>query len=147
MKINKKYILLALLITLIALQFVPLSQKELPNYKAGDFLDSSSTDQKVKIAFKEMCYDCHSYETKWPSYTKFAPVSLWINGHVKAARANVNFSIWDTYSDNKKIQKIQESIDKINANHMPPKSYRFMHKNETWTPDMKKQLLAFLEGL
>lgn len=41
------------------------------------------------------CFDCHSYESRWPGYAHVAPVSWWIQRDVDDGRRRVNFSAWD----------------------------------------------------
>ncbi|NJN66821.1 MAG: heme-binding domain-containing protein [Chloroflexaceae bacterium] len=52
--------------------------------------DSSQTRELAQRA----CFDCHSNETRWPLYSRFAPVSYFINGHVIEGRERLNFSEW-----------------------------------------------------
>lgn len=53
------------------------------------------SDQTRALA-KRACFDCHSNETKWPLYSRFAPVAYSITSHVVEGREALNFSEWGT---------------------------------------------------
>lgn len=55
------------------------------------------SDQTRALA-QRACFDCHSNETKWPLYSRVAPLSYWINLHVLEGREELNFSEWGTAS-------------------------------------------------
>src|SRR5271167_2263090 len=48
----------------------------------------------VARALVASCYDCHSYETKWPWYSRVAPVSWLIASDVNKGRNHLNLSDW-----------------------------------------------------
>jgi hypothetical protein len=54
--------------------------------------DSPETRELMQRA----CFDCHSNETRWPLYSRFAPMVYTLTDHVKEGREELNFSEWDT---------------------------------------------------
>lgn len=65
------------------------------------------------------CGDCHSYRTRWPSFTKVAPLS-WLYAYAVAkGRAAVNFSEWATYSPERQGQLWTASCKDVTAGKMP----------------------------
>ena len=40
-----------------------------------DFLAATSPPGRLAALFRRACYDCHSYETKWPWYSRIAPIN------------------------------------------------------------------------
>lgn len=43
------------------------------------------------------CIDCHSDETRWPWYSRVAPVRWWLVNHVNKGRNELNYSRWTQY--------------------------------------------------
>ena len=143
----KKIIGLTALLSLVLIQFIPVD-RSVPVVEASqDILTIHKPTDDVASLFRTACYDCHSYESEYPSYSNIAPVSFWMQGHIKGARNNVNFSTWADLASAKKTQKIKESIDKIKAGHMPISSYKLMHKDARLTENQKKLLTDWLSSL
>lgn len=51
---------------------------------------------QTRALAKRACFDCHSNETRWPLYSRFAPVAYIITDHVVEGRRKLNFSEWGT---------------------------------------------------
>ncbi|NPA82102.1 MAG: heme-binding domain-containing protein, partial [Epsilonproteobacteria bacterium] len=95
--------------------------------------------KEVKALFKRSCYDCHSYETKWPWYSKIAPASWFIAKHVHDGRAWLNFSIWEKYDDKKK-RELKNKIFRSVAFAMPLPMYLWVHKDAKLTEEEKDKI-------
>jgi mono/diheme cytochrome c family protein len=52
--------------------------------------DSPRTRELARRA----CYDCHSNETRWPLYSRIAPVAYTLASNVQEGREHLNFSEW-----------------------------------------------------
>ncbi|VAY88051.1 hypothetical protein MNB_ARC-1_753 [hydrothermal vent metagenome] len=83
--------------------------------------------KEVMSIFKRACWDCHSNQTIWPWYSNIAPLSWEISRHVKLGRSYLNFSIWETYTKEQKLKKLEEIYRTIYA-AMPPKNYIKWHE-------------------
>ena len=57
---------------------------------------------EVRLVMAKACNNCHTYETKWPWYSRIAPANRLIEYDVKRARAAVNFSEWSDTAGKKK---------------------------------------------
>ncbi len=65
------------------------------------------------------CGDCHSNATRWPWYTRVAPLS-WAMAHgVKAGRNAVNFSEWSAYGPEQQRTLLAAACDDVSAGRMP----------------------------
>ncbi len=71
---------------------------------------------------RQACFDCHSNETTWPAYSRFAPMSWLIDHHVNHGRAALNFSEWHLRQKN-----AADAADEVMEGEMPPATYRWMH--------------------
>lgn len=133
MKPRRKKILLGLLGLLVVLQFIPID-RSVPEIKPDqDFLQIVNAPKDMAVLIKNACYDCHSYETKYPWYAKIAPASLLIKSHIKGGRQEMNFSEWGTYTKEKSATKLEECFKMVNDRKMPMKSFVNMHPEARMT--------------
>lgn len=141
-----KWILILLLIGFIVIQFFRID-KTVPEYdKSGDFIAMNNTNEKGSTILKNACYDCHSYETKYPWYAEIAPVSWTLGHHIEEGREHVNFSIWNSYSDEDKEEIIEESIEEVEKGKMPDEGYVSMHDEAKLSEDDKQILFNYLKS-
>jgi mono/diheme cytochrome c family protein len=73
------------------------------------------------------CADCHSEETKWPWYSNLPPVSWQIHSDVDDARAVMNLSRWNEYSDEERHDFATQIAGATRVHVMPPRKYLWMH--------------------
>ena len=113
---------------LILLQFIP---SKIDNPKTDKSLEIKVTPELMSI-FKRSCYDCHSNEVVSPWYSKVAPASLFIKGHVDLGRKWLNFSTWENYTQKEKDKKLKGIFRTVYA-AMPLESYLTMHEEARLT--------------
>ena len=123
----KNFFLIVLAI-LVALQFIP---SEIDNPKTDKSLEIKVSPEIMAI-FKRSCYDCHSNEVVSPWYSKIAPASLYIKGHVDLGRKWLNFSEWENYTAKQKDDKLKGIFRTVYA-AMPLKSYISLHEEAKLT--------------
>ena len=114
-------ILLVIALVLFAIQLVPVP-RENPPVTA----EIQAPDQ-VQSLLERSCYDCHSNHTVWPWYSQVAPVSWLVYRDVKKARDELNFSLWDEYTDRRRDHKLEEIEEKVSEGEMPLKIYLPLH--------------------
>ena len=142
-----KYFLIVALIALIVIQFIH-PDHVVPEVKLqNDFISQTSPPEEIKSILKTACYDCHSYETKYPWYDKIQPVSFWLDGHVNHARQKLNFSTWGDYTAKKKDHKLEECIEFVEKKWMPLKSYTWAHGEARLTDDDRKLVIDWFSAL
>jgi Haem-binding domain len=90
----------------------------------------------------EACFDCHSNQTNWPWYTNVAPVSWWVESHVKGGRSSLNFSEWNRPQDT----GVSDIVESIQGGSMPPSYYTLM-PNHSAARLAKSEKAAFIRGL
>lgn len=111
-----------------------------PAIPGRDALAAYPPPPEVAALLRSACYDCHSDETRWPWYSHLAPVSWWLNNHVKDARRKLNFSEWpndDPQRASKKWNRVSEEID---SGDMPLASYTWMHPPARLSASQREQL-------
>lgn len=104
-----------------AIQLVPVSRTNPPvqsNVPAPAAVDS---------ILRRACYDCHSNETRWPWYSRVAPISWWLAEHVEDGRQDLNFSEWPTFDFEAQELAFDDMVEQLKKDKMPPRSYRLGH--------------------
>ena len=130
-----------------------MSQFFSPDYNKSDVIDGNDLfsveigSPAVTEIFQNACYDCHSNNTNYPAYAKVSPVSFWIQGHIDHGKEHLNFSEWSTYSPGKRAHKLEECIEEIEENHMPLKSYTWMHAKAKLSDDQKNLVIEWCRSI
>lgn len=120
----------------LALQLVPVWLAQInPPVVTEPTWDSPDT----RILAERACFDCHSNETKWPWYSKVAPVSWLITYDVREGREKLNFSEWGAVRNSEKLSK--EITKVLNKNEMPPDNYLLIHPDAQLSDAERQQLL------
>ncbi len=146
MKKSKK-IILALIVIFVIMQFFRID-KSTPEIDASkDFITITNPSAEVKEILTNTCYDCHSFETKYPWYSNVAPVSWWTKKHVNEGREELNFSVWGEYSAKKADHKLEECVEEVEEGEMPLESYTITHGDAKLTNEQKELLEVFFNGL
>jgi hypothetical protein len=129
-----KKLLIILILVFVGIQFIPMNvPADLP-VKDGDALEAP---KEVQAILDRSCFDCHSSHTTFPWYSDIAPISWFTKYHVKEGREHLNFSTWNSYSDEKKL-KYLEKLPKAIKSKMPLKSYLIMHKEAVLSDEDRK---------
>ncbi len=119
---------------LIVAQFIPVQQTNPP------VLSDIQASPAVKAVLVKACFDCHSHETVWPWYSRVAPISWWVAGHVEKGRKDLNFSRWPTFDFVTQDLLLRDIEDQVSRREMPPRSYALGHP-EARLDDGERQLL------
>jgi len=138
--LKKTVIFTVLLFVLI--QFISV---EKTNPKIDETL-TLKAPQEVMSLLKQSCYDCHSYETRWPAYSNVAPISFFVASHVKKARKAMNFSIWSEIDPKIKQQRLKRAITTVKNEMMALPSYVSAHEEAKLSKDEKDVLIKWFEN-
>jgi hypothetical protein len=146
-KLSFNKVLMALGIIFIVIQFFRIDRNPPVSDPTKDFIKVTQPDSEIAAMLNSSCYDCHSNSTIYPWYTNFSPVSWWIKHHIDEGRAELNFSMWDTYSSRKKDHKLKEAVEMVESGEMPMESYIWMHGNAELSEIQKEKLIAYFNSL
>ncbi|HWH79718.1 MAG TPA: heme-binding domain-containing protein [Candidatus Binatus sp.] len=116
-----KRIAIGLVVLIIALQFYPIDRSN-PSERS-----EPPGPPEVKALLRRSCFDCHSNETIWPWYARFAPVSLLIARDVQNGRKEVNFSTWEKLDEKRKARKLKDIAKEVGDGDMPLFYYLPLH--------------------
>jgi len=117
-----------LLLGFIAAQLANPPHENPPVIPGHDMLASHAPPPPAVAAMlKNACYDCHSFETKWPWYSYVAPVSWFVVRDINAARASMNFSDWPQDDAARARKRWGHIADEVESGEMPLANYARMH--------------------
>jgi hypothetical protein len=102
--------------------------------------------EPVKAVLKRACYDCHSHETRWPWYSRIAPVSWWLAAHVKKGRADLNFSQWPLFDIEMKALFLRDIEKQLVDGTMPLPSYVRVHPEARLSDEDVALVLEWARG-
>lgn len=121
-------------------QFIPVDRTNPP----------VETDVTAPAAVREIlvkaCFDCHSHETRWPWYSRIAPVSWLTARHVHEGRGDLNFSRWPAFDFTSQDLILREITQQIQRGAMPPRSYLLGHPEARLTADERRVLLEWADA-
>ena len=102
----------------------------------------------VDSVLRRACYDCHSYETRWPAYARVAPASWLLQADVLSARASLNFSDWDTDPEREPTpsQRLRGICSDVRKRVMPPRTYLALHPAARLSERDVARLCEWAEG-
>jgi len=134
---------IALVLVLAAAQLIQPETRNPPVDPARCLWNDHRVNPRVADITRRACGNCHSYETKWPWYAKFSPVSWWLAHHVDKGRAKLNFDDWSSAAATDQLEEIYDSIAK---QKMPLWSYLLMHPEARLSQAERDVLLAWADG-
>ncbi len=132
----------------LVIQLIPVRRDNPPERRTPQW-----ASEEVRALAERACFDCHSDRTRWPWYSRVAPVSwvLWYD--VTQGREKLNFSDWDRHAHAETVdpndpfppKTLSERIaQEIRSGAMPPGTYLLMHPDARLS-DAEREFL--IEGL
>jgi len=121
-------------------QLIPAERTNPPS--RGDLIAPAP----VAATLRRACYDCHSNVTRWPWYSRVAPLSWVIANHVAEGRQQLNFSEWGIYYPNTRRRKLQWIGRALREDKMPPWYYEVTHHDARLTAKDRTALEQWIES-
>jgi len=117
-----------------------------PTMVAGrDLISSQQPPPEIAALLHAACYDCHSDETRWPWYSRIAPMSWLIANDVRGGREQVNFSDWPTDLPGRAAKRLERMSEEIDYKEMPPAKYTLMHPEARLTAAQRQALIDWAD--
>ena len=108
------------------IQFIPVGTKPRNGPSAGESARLPDlADPKVRAVLDRSCGDCHSDYTRWPWYSRTAPVSWILYRDVNRGRAKLDFSQWQEKPATPNAR--MEICDTVTDGDMPLRGYTLLH--------------------
>jgi len=112
--------------------------------KANDYRNVEPfRGSEVGNTLARACGDCHSNNTNLPWYGHVAPISWWIESHVREGREELNFSEWARYSALERHNELESICGVVSNGRMPLASYRALHPESRLKAEDKKLICAW----
>jgi hypothetical protein len=138
--------LAVLLVIFVGLQFFQIEKINPDSDPDLDFINRTNPPEQIKGILKTACYDCHSYQTKYPAYTYVQPLAWWIEDHIDHGRDELNFSTWGNYTVNRADHKLEEAVEYTLNEEMPLPSYTWTHGDARLSEAQRKELADWFES-
>lgn len=124
----------------VAIQFVPVDRSNPP------VRSDVGAPAEVAVLLRAACYDCHSRETRWPWYSRVAPVSWFVARHVDEGRRELDFSDWPTIDFTAQDELLREVAKEVEKGKMPLASYRWGHPEARLTAAQREIIVHWARG-
>jgi hypothetical protein len=126
----RKIVKISLIVLVVAFAGVQLIRPDFTNppiNPAETLTATTRVPADVQQILSRSCNDCHSNSTQYPWYSKVTPFNWFLAGHIEDGRRELNFSVWNTYSRDKKEKKLEEICEQVEHAAMPLPSYLWIH--------------------
>ena len=137
---------LGLLAVLIGIQFFRPEPNETPLDPEMDLLSLVSPEDAIAEMVRDACYDCHSNQTVYPWYSRVAPVSWYLDKHIRDGKEELNFSDYGELDKADKIGMFADFCDVLDAGTMPLRSYMMLHANARLSDEQRELLCEWTEA-
>ena len=129
----------AVAVAFAALQLVPVERTNPPVRQEVD------APPAVMEILSRACYDCHSHETRWPWYSRIAPLSWWVADHVTDGRGDLNFSDWPVFDFELQELALRDITKQVSSGEMPLWSYTLLHPEARLDEEDREALLRWAD--
>ncbi len=135
-----KKVLIGTVVLFVAIELIPVERTNPPVEQEID------APEPVLAILRRSCYDCHSHQTRWPWYSRVAPVSWLVAHDVEEGREHLNFSTWNRYSERERKKRIGQAWEEIEEGEMPLWTYLLLHGEARLSDDDKRVLEAWAKA-
>ena len=139
--------ILVLLLVILLLAQIYRSPKNLSGDTTNDISKQYAVPADVNTILAKACYDCHSNKTRYPWYAEVQPVSMWLAGHIKDGKREINFNEFGSYRIAKQYRKLEECIEQVKKDEMPLSSYTLIHTDAKLTDAEKTTFISWCESV
>jgi hypothetical protein len=138
---HKRAAAIILVLALAGIQLIPVRRTNPP--VASD-VDAPAPVQSI---LRRACYDCHSNETRWPWYSRVAPVSWLVSSHVQTARGDLNFSEWPLLDFEGQDLARGDIREQVGKGKMPLRSYTWIHRGARLKQEERDAIVEWASGI
>lgn len=141
------WILVVVLILLIGAQFARADRTNPASKPGASLFAQTSTPPDVKSILDRSCRDCHSNDTRWPWYSRVAPISWMLLQHVRDGRDKMNYSEWTSYDSDDQDKFLGGMCSLTKKGRMPLPSYLWIHRDANLSDADVKTLCAWSDKM
>ena len=141
-----KWMIIIVIVVFAGIQLIRPARTNPPIDPTRTIEARTQMPEEVGMLFDMSCSDCHSYETKWPWYSKVAPVSWLIWSDVQEGRSALNLSAWAQYDARRANEQLTNIEKMVSRGVMPLWQYRLMHREARLTSGDVKLLVEWTKA-
>lgn len=145
MKKGFKWAGIILLAGLIVIQFFQPDKNLSATDQPEDLLRVASAPEPLAQLIRSSCYDCHSNQTEYPWYNKIAPVSWFLQKHIREGKEEMNLSTYGSLDKADKIELLVDVCEVMEDGTMPLSSYALMHKAARLSEEEREAICEWSE--
>lgn len=124
-----KWAVIVVALVLVGVQFVPNEMGNPPVEQSRTVESRLHVTPEVEAIFARSCNDCHSQQTRFPWYSKVAPVSWTLAKDIRVGRDHLNFSDWASYDAEEQDLLLQNICRITRRGAMPLRNYLYIHRD------------------
>ena len=147
MKNKLKWIVAALVVVFGLMQLANPAHTNPPIQPGHDVSATNPPPPQIAALLHAACYDCHSYETKWPWYSRIAPVSWLMASDVNGGREHVNFSNWPHEHPDWAAHRWEDISEQVDYREMPMPKYTLLHPEARLTDAQRQELIRWADSM
>jgi hypothetical protein len=121
--------LIVLAVALVAIQFVGPARTNPAIDPSVALATTAQLTPEAAAIIDRSCRDCHSNDTRWPWYSRVAPMSWGVIDHVSEGRRHLNFSKWGEYDPEDLRGFLKDMCALAQKRDMPMPSYTWIHRD------------------
>ena len=140
-----KVALLVIVVLFIAIQFFRIDQTGPPVTDSETLEAALNVPADISLILGRSCNDCHSHKTIYPWYANFQPAGWFLQNHIAHGSEHLNFSIFNTYSADKKAKKLDEICEEVRSERMPLPSYLWIHRDAVLSDSERQAVCEWTE--
>jgi hypothetical protein len=140
MKKALKIVAIVLAVGFVVLQVFQIDKANPPIVEAETLEAAVNVPADISQIMGRSCNDCHSNKTVYPWYTSIQPNGWFMKDHIDEGRRELNFSVFKTYSQKKKIKKLEEICEQVSEGDMPLPSYLWIHGDASLSDSDRRAL-------
>ncbi len=130
---------------IIVLQFFGIDKTRPPIVDTETLEAAVNVPADISLILSRSCNDCHSHKTDYPWYANIQPIGWFLKDHIQYGREHLNFSIFSTYSTDKKKKKLDEICEEVKSGRMPLPSYLWIHRDAELSESGRQVLCGWAE--
>lgn len=135
-----KILVLLIVAAMIVLQFFRIDKVNPPVVKAETLEASVAIPPEISLIIGRSCNDCHSNQTIYPWYSNVQPISWLLKNDIDDGRQKLNFSVWNTYTQQRRSKKLEQMCELLESKEMPLPSYLWIHRDSILSENDSKAL-------
>jgi hypothetical protein len=124
-----KWAVIVVALIFVGAQFVPNEMSNPPVDPSRTVEARLHVTPEVEAILARSCNDCHSQQTRFPWYSKVAPVSWTLAGDIRGGREHLNFSDWAAYDAEEQDLLLQNICRITKRGAMPLSNYLYIHRD------------------